>query len=165
MVRARDVASTLLSLVWRATVPVVGVGLLVGTFSKGDADPEGVEPPGKGRVVVSDQGAHVLVTMGDAGTENFSTCIVQDESRKELARINLYKDGAVNFAFVGSSALRGSGALSRSGGVDLGVGTEVGRQYLVSVHPDGSSVVDVVARAGDRHRILRLSPRGDVLRD
>jgi hypothetical protein len=164
MVRVRDVVSTLLSLVWKSIVPVVGVGLLAGSFFKGDADLVGTEPPGKGRSVVSDQGANVLVTMGDSGTESSSACIVRDEGGKELARINLYKSGAVTFEFGSSSALRGCGVLSNRR-VDLGVSTDVKSQYLVSVQPDGSSVVDVVDRTSDRHRILRLSPRGDVLRD
>jgi hypothetical protein len=165
MIRVRDIVSALLSSAWRVAVPVVGVCFFVGTFFKGDADLEDMERPGKGRAVVSDHGAHVLVTMGDAGTENFSTCVVQDEGGTELARINLHKDGAATLEFGTSSTIRGSGVLSKSGRIDLGISADVKGQYMVSVQPDGSSVVTIVDRDGDRSRTLRLSPRGDVLGD
>jgi hypothetical protein len=165
MVRVRDVASTLLSLVWRAIVPVVGVGFLVGSCFQGDADQKGIEPAGNRQAVTSDQSADMLVTMRDSGTEFFSTCIVQDEGGKELARINLYKNGAVTFAFGSTSSLRGCGMLSKRGQVDFGVMTDVKSRYRVSVQPDGSSVVDVVDSTSNTHRILSLSPQGNVLRN
>ena len=165
MVRVRDVASTLLSLAWRSIVPVVGVGLLAGSFFKGDAELVGTEPPGKGRAVVSDQGDHVLVTIGGAEAGSPSACVVQDESGKELGRIISYKSGAVTFEFGSSSALRGCGVLRKGGGVDLGVSTDIRHRYLVSVEPDGSSVVEVLDQAGNRQRTLRVSPRGALIGD
>jgi hypothetical protein len=165
MIRVRDVASTLLSLVWRAIFPVVGVGFLVGSCFKGDADQKGIEPAGNRQAVVSDQSVDMLVTMRDSGAEFFSTCIVQDEGGKELARINLYKDGAVTFEFGSTSPLRGCGVLSNRGQVDFSVMNDVKSKYQVSVQTDGSSVVDVADCTSDMHRILRLSPQGDVLRN
>jgi hypothetical protein len=159
MVRVHDVASTLLSLVWRAIVPVVGVGFLVGSCFKGDADPKGIEPAGNRQAVVRDQSADMLITMPDSGTESFSRCIVQDEGGKELARIGLYKNGAVTFEFGSTSPVRGCGVLSKRGQIDFGVMTDAKSKYDVSVQPDGSSVVDVVDCTSDMHRILRLSPQ------
>jgi hypothetical protein len=165
MIRVRDIVSALLSFAWRVAVPAVGVCFFVGTFFKGDADLEDMERPGKGRAVVSDHGAHVLVTVGEAETESSSVCAVQNESGKELARILFFKSGTVTFEFGGSSALRGCGLLRKDGGVDLGVSTDVRHWYQVSVRPDGSSVVEVLDQAGRTHRTLSYSPRGAVLGD
>jgi hypothetical protein len=165
MIRVRDVVSALLSSAWRVAVPVVGVCFFVGTFFKGDADLEDIERLGKGRAVVSDHGAHVLVTMGEAETEGSSVCVVQNQRGQELARIIFFKSGTVTFEFGSSSALRGCGLLRKEGGVDLGVSTDVRHWYQVSVRPDGSSVVEVLDRAGRTHRTLGVSPRGAVLGD
>jgi hypothetical protein len=165
MIRVRDIVSALLSSVWRVAVPVVGVCFLVGTFFKGNADLEGIEPSSKGRAVVSDHSAHVLVKTGEAETDSPSVCVVQDDGGKELGRITFFKAGTITFEFGSSSALRGCGVLRRDGGIDLGVSTDVRHRYLVSVGPDGSSVVEVLDQAGGRHRTLRVSPQGDMLGD
>jgi hypothetical protein len=164
MVRVRDVVSLLLSLAWRGSFAVVAVGLLAAIYSGGkDDSTNGLEVPAKGLAVFSDNGTNALVTLGEAGTRNFSTCIIQDQGANELARVNFYKSGHVCFEFGSTSAVRGSGVLSNNELVGLGVASDLKHKYDLSVHPDGSSVVQAMVRDDSRVRTIRLSPRGDVL--
>jgi hypothetical protein len=162
----RHVASALCSLAWKVSVPVIGAGVLIGIFLKDSNDPTiGVKQPGRGQAVFSDQEANVLVTLGDAGTRGFSTCVMQDREGTEIARVDSLPNGRINFAFGGTSPVRGSGTLYQNGAVDLGIGRGEKHQYIVSVQPDGSSVVQVVVGddRGEKVRTVRLSPSGDVL--
>jgi hypothetical protein len=167
MFRVRHVASTLFSLAGRVGILVVGAGVLIGIFLKdGDDLTIGAEQRGKGRAVFSDQGTKVLVTMGDAVTGEFSTCVIQDQEGKELARVNSYHNGHVSFEFGMTSTVRGSGIFRKDGAVALGVISDVKHQYDVSVQPDGSSVVHAIVRDDrnrDRVRTVRVSPSGDVV--
>src|SRR6516164_1617336 len=99
MFRLRSVASTLCSLAWKVSIPVVGAGVLIGIFLKeSDDQTKGAELPAKGRAVFSDQGTNVLATLSDAGTRGFSTCVIQDQEGKEIARVNSYPSGDLIFS-------------------------------------------------------------------
>jgi hypothetical protein len=149
-------------------IPVISTGVLIGIFLKeSDDQTKGAELPAKGRAVFSDQGTNVLVTLSDAGTRGFSTCVMQDEEGKEIARVNSYPSGHINFAFGGTSTVRGVGTFYQNGPADLGVSRDVKHLYGALVQPDGSSVVSVIIR--DDHnrnspvKSIRLSPSGEVL--
>jgi hypothetical protein len=168
MFRLRSVASALCSLAWKVGIPVISTGVLIGIFVKeSDDQTKGVELAAKGRAVFSDQGTNVLVTLSDAGTRGFSTCVMQDQGGKEIARVNSYPGGHINFAFGGTSSVRGVGTFYQNGALDLGVSSDVKHQYMVSARPDGSSVVRAIIW-DDHNRVsrvksIRLSPSGEVL--
>jgi hypothetical protein len=167
MFRLRSVASALCSLAWKVSIPVVGASVLIGILLKeSDDQTKGAELPSKGWAVFSDQGTNVLVTLSDAGTRGFSTCVMQDQGGKEIARVNSYPSGDLIFSFGNASTVRGSGTSFKDGAVNLGVSREAKHQYTVSVQPDGSSVVQTIVyddSGGAKVRTVGLSPNGDVL--